>query len=449
LFGFFWWRFAMRSKNSPRLTRPMTTVAALAILAISMSSLAVAQTEVTIYSFTGSPDGYAPLAGLVADPAGNLYGTTGAGGGSPGGCGGLFGCGTVFELTPPSYEGGDWTETILFAFQDGSNDGGSPEAPLILDAGGNLYGTTYKGGAFGAGTVFELSPPLEQGGAWTETVLYSFPLDAGNPISGLVLDGQGNLYGETYPPDVKDQVFELSPPAIQGGSWTFSVLFTFSTRDEGIGPRGGLSLDGNGNLYGTCFAGGTGDGPGCPGGSGTETCGLVFELVRPTSQGGVWTEKVLHNFTGTHGDGAMPYSGVVFHGGNHLVGTTARGGDLRLAQGGGTVFELSPGDHGWTGKILYQFGSNAYYPETSVIFDRQGNLYGGTNYTLGNNLDGQVFELSPPAVQGAFWSYTTLYQSSCCGMDAGLSFDKAGSVLYGTTPYGGSAFRGSVFAITP
>lgn len=428
--------------------QPMKKLAALAILVFSMSPLVTAQTESTIYSFKGGRDGASPAASLIADSAGNLYGTTSAGGGS-GNCGTRggrpVGCGTVFELTPPAQSGGRWTETILYVFQGGTADGVGPVAPLVFDAAGNLYGTTFNGGASKVGTIFELTPPVQQGGAWTESVLYTF--SGGDPSSGLVFDPQGNLYGEAFPSNGSPQIFELSPPVVQGGSWTFNVLYTFATFAQGTTPVGGIVLDAGGNLYGTCAGGGTGSGGGCPGGT---NCGLVFKLVKPATQGGAWTEKVLHNFTGTNGDGSTPESGVIFHNGNQLYGTTAYGGN---GIGDGTVFELSLAAGVWTETTLYQFDRtiSGFRPEGGVVFDRQGNLYSDTYFSLGS-AGGEVFKLSPPAVQGNPWTLTNLYDFTCgndgCYTLSRVIFGK-GNLLYGTTGLGGIAGDGVVFRITP
>ena len=139
-----------------------------------------------LYTFSGKPDGATPLAALIFDADGNLYGTTSTGG--------TYGFGTVFKLT---LSGGEWSETVLYSFAGYPTDGATPEGSLVLDNSGNLYGTTNRGGSSGDGTVFELSP---SGGTWTETVLYSFACcsgDAFEPVAGVYLDASGNIYGTT------------------------------------------------------------------------------------------------------------------------------------------------------------------------------------------------------------------------------------------------------------
>jgi uncharacterized repeat protein (TIGR03803 family) len=207
--------------------------------------------ERVLYNFTSSPtDGYGPDAGLSLDASGNLYGTTFAGGGLSDG-------GIAFELIPTVK--GDWTETVIHHFGDGT-DGLNPQGTLALDAAGNLYGTTNWGGASRQGMVFELSPTV--GGSWTETVLHDFTgVDGASPeYAGLVFDSAGNLYGTTAAGGDSTNcvsgcgtVFELTPTG--DGSWTESVLHDFSDGD-GSTPSAGLILDTRGNLYGTTFSGG-------------------------------------------------------------------------------------------------------------------------------------------------------------------------------------------------
>jgi uncharacterized repeat protein (TIGR03803 family) len=228
-----------------------------------------------LYNFKGS-DGAAPYGGLILDTAGNLYGTTVFGG--SGTCGDA-GCGTVFEISPQV--GGEWTETVLHSFQNNGHDGISPWAGLISDTNGSLYGTTGGGGAFSAGTVFELSP--RSGGSWVEKVLHSFQdngLDGHLPVAGLIFDGAGNLYGTTVYGGHSGcnhgvgcgTVFKLKPKP--GGGWKETVVHSFmDNATNGYYPYAGLILDGTGNLYGTTLNGGTGTA--CP-----RQCGTVFEIAK-------------------------------------------------------------------------------------------------------------------------------------------------------------------------
>jgi len=202
------------------------------------------QTEKILYTFTGGTDGGTPYAGLISDSKGNLYGTTYGGGSS------TCQCGTVFELSPGS--NGTWSEKVLYAFTGYPSDGAGPLAAVISDSKGNFYGTTTGGGAYGEGVVFELTPGANN--TWAEKVLYSFgfgPADGLIPYGGVVQDSAGNLYGSTYYGGTYGvgTVFELSLGS--NGSWTEKVLYTFTGVNDGSAPLGRLIFDGAGNLYGT------------------------------------------------------------------------------------------------------------------------------------------------------------------------------------------------------
>jgi len=219
-------------------------------------------TESTLYSFSGGNDGGGP-SGLTFDNAGNLYGTTNGGG--------TYSAGTVFQLTP---SGSGWTEKILYSFQ-GGNDGGIPVAGVIFDPSGNLYGTTSGGGQGGGGTVFKLTP---SNGSWTFSLVYSFISNGGGgPGANLVMDAAGNLYGTTVNGGSGNcsngcgTVFKLMP---SGGSWTYNLLHEFTGGSDGAFPVCEVVFDANGNLYGTASQGAL---TGCqyyPGG-----CGTVWEIT--------------------------------------------------------------------------------------------------------------------------------------------------------------------------
>jgi uncharacterized repeat protein (TIGR03803 family) len=271
----------MTSKRANSAIKQTLLVVAIT-LALLGSRPAAAQGKPQIsvlYSFQGSPDGYLPAGALISDKAGNLYGTTVFGGRT--GCSVGPGCGTVFELS--SQTGSRWVETVLYSFQGGPKDGNFPTAGLIFDKAGNLYGTTSQGGSYSkrcnCGTVFELSP--QAGGGWAEKLLISFNLaDGAVPQAGVVFDRAGNLYGTTSEVGGRGKcngnfgcgtAFELSPQA--GGGWAEKV-FHFNNQD-GAAPLAGLIFDDAGNLFGTAFLGGSG---GCTTyGSG---CGVVFEITR-------------------------------------------------------------------------------------------------------------------------------------------------------------------------
>ena len=422
--------------------------------------------EKVLYSFQGgTSDGSVPAGGVVFDPQGNLYGATTDGG--PASCKPIGGaCGTVFQLSPPAQKGGAWTETLIYQFQGkGSNDGESPNGGLIIDAQGNLYGVTGYGGtgncvllgvSAGCGTVYEISPPKQKGGAWTETILYSFPTTKQGyvPNGDLVFDGAGNLYGATIFGGGKGTtcdafyqycgaVFRLSPPRTKGGKWTEKVLHAFAGGPvgrkfgDGAEPNGGLVLDSKGAVYGTTYYGGDEAGE-CNGGVGGIGCGTVFKLVPPTVKGGPWTGKVLYRFNGR--DGENPPAGVVFGGNGDIYCTALGGGGGNFPSG--AVAQLVPHSNGtWTEHILHSFQDNSDggVPRSGLVIDSKGSLFGTTTSggTVGN---GTVFRLRPGA--GGSWAFIALYEFAVEPDGAypagGLIFDGNGN-LYGTTQRGGSS----------
>jgi uncharacterized repeat protein (TIGR03803 family) len=264
-----------------------------------------------VHNFVFAPSGEFPLAALVEDNEGNLYGTVFEGG--------EYGYGAVFELTPAA--SGGWTKKTLYSFT-GLQDGGSPFAGVIFDSAGNLYGTTEFGGNqdgdggyyLSPGTVFRLSPAAD--GTWTETVLYDFASYAGDgqwPLTGLTFDSAGNLYGTTWHGgDGYGTVFELSPTS--QGPWTETLLHTFTGNSDGAGSSG-VVLDKAGNLYGVTAYGGD---PYCNGLNQPYGCGIVYQL---TNNGdGTWTQNILHVFTWS--DGAFPFGDLVLDSAGNLYGTT-------------------------------------------------------------------------------------------------------------------------------
>ncbi|HVI08893.1 MAG TPA: choice-of-anchor tandem repeat GloVer-containing protein [Candidatus Binatia bacterium] len=402
------------------------TLLRIAALALALAGSAAAQARLqTLFEFTGkSAD--APWSNVVFDAAGNLYGTTELGG--------TYDSGTVFELTPTA--SGAWTRTVLYEFT-GKDDGGRPQAGLIFDAAGNLYGTTGAGGInscpYGCGVVFELSPAGE--GLWTESVLHTFTAgaDGASPIANLIFDAAGNLYGTTWEGGYRNSfcylgcgvIFELTPSAT---GWTEAVLYTFMDGLDGSNSWAGLTFDTAGNLYGVAWN------------AGAHGAGDVFKLT-PNSDGS-WTQTVLYAFEGGTG-GANSQSTLIFDSAGNLYGT-ARNSN-------GIVFELVPNSDGtWTEHTLHSFlgGPDGANPYAGLVFDSAGNLYGTTN---AGDPDGYgiIFELSPKATGG--WSYHVLYDmkdTPGAYPRAGLVLDGKGN-LYGTT-YGDSKKTfGSVFEITP
>jgi len=378
--------------------------------------------ETVLYAFSG-PDGEAPLATLVRDNSGNLYGTTYSGGAAGAGC--------VFELKPTN---GEWKETVLYAFT-GGNDGGSPAAGLIFDKQGNLYGTTERGGVYDQGTVFVLKPASS---GWTETVLWSFAggNDGAGPRTSLLLDSAGNLYGTTVGRgngcfEGCGTAFELK---LTRKGWKEEVLYSFTNGTEGGEPWAGMVMDTSGSLYGTTLYGGL------------YTYGVVFKLRRAKRQ---WRETILCDFTG-NADGGAPYSGVAFDNHGNLYGTTNLGGYKSGDVGYGTVFELGPSKRGrWKLTVAHTFTSSGdgRNPYAGVTLDENGNLYGTTFYY------GLVYKL---ARSGGTWKESVLYTFTG-GSDggnpyAGVILDGRGNI-YGTTSEGGNSgcsnTCGVVFEVKP
>lgn len=468
-------------------------------VAFKLAPNAEGWTESVLWSFTGGADGETPQFGVTAGSKGQLYGTNYPNYSNSAN-------GAVFELTPNSH--GGWNETTIDGFADA--DGGLPQASVIADSSGNLYGVNSQGGSHGYGTVFKLT----RSNGWQETILYNFPsgTNAGvylysNP-SNLIFDAAGNLYGESgYGGSAGfGMVFELTPSS--DGKWSEKTLFNFTSSSTGIYPIGGLIFDAEGNLYGTTdnggvvkqgcglgcgtvfkltpvqgtwketvlyeFNGGTTDGShppsgvifdsagnlygttsfgGISGGECSNGCGTVFKLTPGSS--GTWTETVLYEFSGQHGDGAGPESGLIFDQSGNLYGTASAGGNhgqICGFGGCGIVYELSPHSGSWSETVLHTFdGSDGVFPVGALILDSSGNLY-GTTEGGSFGLWGNVFELSPAS--GGGWGYSSLYSFQEVGTGDGF-FPQAGLILgpsgtlYGTTADGGKENWGTVFQITP
>ena len=334
-----------------------------------------------LHSFQGSPnDGYFPFGAVVLDKQGNVYGTTSGGG--------TNNAGTVFELTPPATSGGAWPEKLLLMF-DGGAGGYSPQSKLVMDAAGNLYGTTFSG--FSNGVVFELVAPDTAGGPWAERILHVFasPMDGANPQAGLLLRG-GILYGTTYYGGMhgKGVVFRL---VRKPGPWTETVLHSF-TGIDGENPYAEVVSDSAGNLYGATTSGGT---AAC-------ACGAVFELSPPTASGDPWQETTLYSFT-RHSDGLAPYSALWRDKLGGLYGTVSRGG----TDDAGKVFKLKPptvAGGAWSYVVLHSFAFTGTYPSDGVtplgtLILHNGALYGATagGGLLGSDgfSNGVVFSIVP------------------------------------------------------
>jgi uncharacterized repeat protein (TIGR03803 family) len=347
--------------------------------------------------------------------------------------GGAGGYGTVFELVNSS---GTYSEKVLYSFTGSGGDGSHPYAGLIMDASGNLYSTTETGGTSGYGTVFEL---VNSSGSYSEKVLYSFTGSGGDgsdPLAGLIMDASGNLYSTTFDGGTSGcgTVFEL---VNSSSTYSEKVLHSFANSGgDGWRPYAGLIMDASGNLYGTTYVGGT-SGP-----------GTVFELVNSS---GTYSEKVLYSFTGSGGDGSQPVAGLIMDASGNLYGTTLIGGTSEDCYGGcGTVFELVNSSGTYSEKVLHSFTySDGEYPQAGLIMDASGNLYGTTEEGGTSGGNGTVFELVNSS--GAY-SEKVLYSFTDSSWDgfyvtAGLIMDASGN-LYGTTGEGDASGYGTVFEVT-
>lgn len=402
--------------------------AATAALALVIAVLAApstqAQTFTVIHNFTGGQDGANPVVGVAMDRAGNLYGTTYAGGAD--------GYGTVFRL---SYKGAGWIFTPLYAFK-GGNDGANPEGVVAVGADGSFYGSTYEGGnglcSDGCGTVFNLRPPptapISALESWTETVLYRFTgsPDGECPTGPVIFNATGSIYlTAEYGGRFGDgAVVRLMP---SNGGWTESVIYNFTGRSDGYAPFSGVIFDNSGNLYGTT------------GGYTSYGFGTVDEF---TPSGSEWVENTLYAFQGGN-DGEGSAGGLIMDEAGNLYGTT----DLAGSGGGGTVFELLPSNDSWTLAVVYSF-SGSGGSVAALIMDATGALY-GTTVQDGAHQYGSVFKLAPS--NGA-WTYTSLHDFTG-GSDGAYPYGSLilgpNGSLYGTASAGGAYGYGVVFEITP
>jgi uncharacterized repeat protein (TIGR03803 family) len=386
-----------------------------------------------LYSFCSAAnctDGLQPLAGLIQDAAGNLYGTTDGGGAN--------GRGTVFMVDSTGQE------TVLHSFSGGT-DGEGPLDALVMDAAGNLYGTTLYGGAgancvgkiLSCGTVFKLDT------TGNETVIYSFCsaancADGYEPEAGLILDAAGSLYGTTNAGGANPYggtVFKIDTTGHE------TVLYSFcsaSNCTDGNDPGAGLIQDAAGNLYGTTSQGGAG-GFSCQGCGGT-----LFKLLAPAQPGGNWTETVLYSFCSAANctDGNLPLANLVQDAAGNIYGTTIEGGANTSANGGyggGTVYKVNTAGQE---TVLYSFCSVTGCADGNgpfgLIQDASGNLYGTTG-TGGAHNSGTVFKVNSSGQETVLYSFCSA--PKCTDgygpYNAGVIQDASGN-LYGTTYRGGA-----------
>jgi len=435
---------AIRNSRQFASQTVLMTGAVAILCCLLMASTASAQHVQTIYSFgvQAPPTLTVPTASLIPDKAGNLYSIASNGGDAVNG----QGAGGIFELSPPATKGGVWKYTPIYLFSSQST-GYHPIGDMVMDANGALYGVTQAGGVGGSGNgvVYQLVPPAVRGGAWTENVLYAFTAgdDGAQPDAGLAFDKTGNLYGTTSTGGSLGGgvVFELSPPAVSGGAWTFNVLFSFDATSDspgGCSPFGTLLPNFSGGLFGTTSDCGANGG------------GVAFELTPPANGQGAWTETVLHSFVyfTDSADGSGPFARLTPGTKGVLFGTTEGGGTT----GAGVVYELVPPatkGGAWTENVLYNFESSSggIYPSGGVTLTSGGALYGCLLF--GTTSDGGVvYKLAPPAVSGDPWTETPLVVFSGTVIPEGTPLFSGGAI-FATTFKGGTNGTGSVFKLNP
>jgi uncharacterized repeat protein (TIGR03803 family) len=406
-------RFLMRKPCTDLITNLREAAGYISFLALLAALVAVAcrssqaQTENVLYSFTNGADGANPTSALVLDASGNLYGTTDNGGSTT--C--TTGCGTVFRLSPRG------TDIVLYRFLGGPV-GAAPYGGLVRDVQGNLYGTTYAGGFF-VGTVYEIQGRKE---SVLHTFLGSMRNDGAVPYAGLIMDADGNLYGTSFSGGTKctasggcGTVFRVTP------SGSESLLYSFAGGTDGSFPFCALAWGANNSLYGTTVYGGA------------NNLGTAFKVA---PGGG---ETVVHSF-GTGTDGSSPEAGLVAGTDGRFYGTTSWGGDF----GFGTVFEI---DRTGAERVVYSFtgGVDGANPDAPLILDSKGSLY-GTTYAGGMTGNGTVFEIDTNGIETVLYSFAGGADGANPG--SAVVFDAKGN-LYGTTINGGASGYGTVFRITP
>jgi uncharacterized repeat protein (TIGR03803 family) len=322
---------------------------------------------------------------------------------------------------------------VIYSFAGGT-DGLYADTDVVMDPSGNLYGTTVQGGDHASGTVWQLHPNGD--GSWSHSVLYSFTggADGAEPYKGVTLDASGNLYGTATSGGggTCDSGCGVAYMLANDGAWTQSVIHAFTGGDDGAGPGAPLTVGPHGDLYGMAPTGGA------------DGAGTIYRIYQ---KNGAWNLQVIHTFTGGK-DGSGGSAGRLVLKGLSLYGTATAGGKF----GEGTVYSLAPASTGaWPLHVLYAFKDqpDGGFPYGGLMFDGVGNLYGTTYYAGANDL-GMVYELTP--MQSGRWREHALYSfrggSDGAQWIGNLVSDSAGN-LYGTTSAGGALGQGTVFALAP
>ncbi len=351
-----------------------------------------------------------------------------------------------------------WANTgysVIYEFRGGAH-GINPEAGVILGPAGSVFGTTDTDGINAGGVVFQLFPAAVANERWTERILKRFPdlAQGGYPL-GLTWTAAGVLYGVTFDgggtANGAGTLFQLTPPPAGYTNWSFATLHRFRGGNDGSRPAGSVIVDATGALSGTTILGGSG--PGLDG------YGVVYSLAPSRTDASDWTEKIQHRFTSSP-DGATPDGALLPLSTSVRYGVTTTGGTGVCSDVGcGTVFEMAETAHGWKASVIYQFqgGADGSSPIDRLVADDSGSLYGATADggmpgPDGTYVTGTVFRLDPPGTGARNWTKAILYafQGSEDGYSpqGGVTLDPNGA-LYGTTEFGGTQYRGTVYKLTP
>jgi hypothetical protein len=423
--------------NSPRHARFAFT---LVLSLTALTALSAAQTATTLYTFTGGTDGGAPQASLSVDKNGNLFGTTWYGGDLS--CNGGAGCGVVFEEAAPLTSTDAWTYSVLYSFTGGA-DGCCQLSTPAFDHFGRLYGVTNL--TTPGGGIFRLAPPAVQGDPWKFGLLRKFDDPTTySTWTPLLIDRSGAVFaasfyggkaGCTYDSGC-GSVVQFVPPATSGGAWTENTIYQFQGGADGGNPFTAVFASNTGVLYGAADVGGLVT-PACPLG-----CGVIYELAPPAISGGSWTETVIYTFQGAP-DGATPYS-LTSDATGALYGLACCHGTAREFH----VFKLIPpakGQTTWTKDVIYSF-SKGSPAANNIVMGANGAIY-GADFGEIDFYAGNVFQLTPPAIKGGAWTYTSFANLGASRNPNGVIPGPFGA-LYGTLN-GGDSNSGLVFSLVP
>jgi uncharacterized repeat protein (TIGR03803 family) len=380
-----------------------------------------------LHVFRKAGDGKEPMAGVQANAAGDLFGSTEFGG--------AHGFGSIFRLRPPLRGKTTWTERVIFSFADGK-DGGFPSSGLSINNQGQLLSSTLMGGTANHGNIFRLSPPVAPSTTWIENVLLNFTgaPDGDGPLGDLLVQANGTVLGTTSAGGASNNgaVFSFVPSP-SGTATQDQILFSFDGNLTGGRPQVGVVTDGNGNFFGTTET------------NGQLNNGVVFKITPSTAPGTAATETTIFQFN--LANGGQPVGSLVLSGGS-LFGVTFTGGAFNQ----GIAFQLTPSSGGgmWIETILHSFsgGVDGGEPQSGLLPDGHGGLF-GTASQGGTSGNGTFFHLTPPPQPGGTWTITSLHQfaGGNDGAVPGGDLLEINGVIFGTTQ--GSTNGGTVYTIVP